>query len=165
MSYKQTVELGHHESLMKVDKRTGEATEVKFNTGGNPDKTYLNKGVSYKKNFPRAWKLLSTQTSGEEYKLAHELAMRALAFNNALIPFSDDMSYSKMANLLEVSDKTIKKRIDKLFKLGVLGKWEVYTAKEEYKKYWVFNPYLSFNGQYIDKTLLDMFNGTYYALA
>lgn len=159
MSYSKTVKLQHHESLMKVDKRTGEVSDVPSSPKGNPDMAYVNKGVSYHKNYTKAWKVLRMFTSDSEYALAHELSMLAKHGDNFL-PLGDDLSYSYMAELLNMDRRKFKTLTDKLFELGVFGKWSISTVDHIRKTHWVFNPYLSFNGIVMNKTLMSMFHET-----
>jgi hypothetical protein len=52
--------------------------------------------------------------------------------------------------LIPVGKNNINKVIEKLFKLGVIGKFEVCDSGVNiHHKYWIFNPYLHFNGKTI----------------
>lgn len=159
------ISLDHDERPVVLNERTGEVKEIYRNPNrkGNPNVVKHKPEKTFQKNFPRAWQLLETQVTSSEYMVAHKLAMRAKAFNNSLIPFQDSQSYRKMARVLNEDHRTFKKAVDKLFTLGVLGKFEVADRNQEYRKYWIFNPYLSFNGQNIEKGILQLFKDTYYA--
>jgi hypothetical protein len=50
--------------------------------------------------------------------------------------------------------------VKKLFELGVFAKFDVVEVDMEYKKYWVFNPYLSFNGRVMETSMKNLFKNT-----
>lgn len=161
--YERNIRLHHDESPAKINKRTGEVTEIEHHSMNNGMKTY-NLMPTYQRINIAAWKLLETQTSDIEYLAAHKLALMARAYTNSLIPLNDDTTASELAGTLNVDRRKINLIIDKLFKLGVLGKFEIYEHNEQHMKYWVFNPYLSFNGNTIKKNVITLFDGTTYAL-
>ena len=111
-----------------------------------------------------AWEMLETQVSDRELGIALKLALRAKAFTNSLEPLHPDLTTTLLAEELNANRNTILKVIDKLFKLGVIGKFEVYEAGEKHQKYWVFNPYLAFNGKAIKRDVVTLFDKTTYAL-
>lgn len=156
------------QSVNVVDRYTGEIVEVEHlpsKKGKKPSNgmTKYNLMEYYHRRNTRAWFLLDTQTSKKEYDLAIKLADRSKSFTGSLEPFNDDMGMSAMAKVLKVDRRTLSDSIDKLFRLGVIGKFEVYEANEVYKKYWFFNPYLAFNGDIIKESVQDLFSNTYYA--
>lgn len=161
--YRKEIELYHYEVPAALDKASGEVREIKDHVNRNPTIHYHNSSESFQKTFTKAWRLLETQTTDKEFAVANKLAYRAKAFTNSLRPLNDDSTIMEIANELNSDRRTIMKVIDKLFKLGVIGKFEVYNANVEYTKYWIFNPYLSFNGKVIDEGIAKLFSGTTYA--
>ena len=161
-NYTEKVELRHNEVAAAINKETGQVREL------NPTKR---KDASLKiasfnkfnKRNVMAWKLLETQTTPLEYSIANQLADNLVTHTNSLIPLNDDLTLTALSELFTVSRRSVEKVFDRLFKLGVYGKFEVYEEKEVYKKYWVFNSYLSTNGKYIKKDVEDLFKNTCYA--
>ena len=155
-----------------VDRFTGEVRDevpnlsssfyIKGKRPKNGMKKYEAMDIYHRRSF-RAWELLRTQTTAREYIVADKMANRAKAFTSSLEPLSPESTVTEIADELKEDRRTIKKIIDKLFKLGVIGKFEVYNDQEEHTKYWVFNTFLSFNGDYIKKSVEDLFADTYYA--
>lgn len=166
VAYTKTIELEHDERAAKVNVDTG---EIKLVHTPDPKFTRNKDQVSFKpdelfaKSYTRAWKLLETQTTNKEFLIACKLGMKALPFNNCLKPLSDETTIRELAEEFGISTRDVDKVFDKLFKLGVYGKWEVAQQDKPFKKFWVFNPYLSFNGKTIDRSVADFFKGTFYA--
>lgn len=165
MSYKKEIELEHNEIPAKVNIETGEIKTI-GSPQGQTDSTVakFNLMPNYQRRYPEAWALLKTQTTDAEYKVADKLALMAKAYTNSLIPLNDDTTAKALSEVLEVSVNRVNQYIKKLFRLGVIGKFEVYNHNEVYTKYWVFNPYLVFNGNVIKKDTVTLFDGTTYAL-
>ena len=44
---------------------------------------------------------------------------------------------------------------------GVFGKFDVCLADKPYTRYWILNPFLSFNGTVIDSVIVKLFKGTH----
>lgn len=166
-----TYELGlkHGERPAILIPETGEVKEIKPKPGGRPGFKYFNQGQVYTKTYTKAWNLLKTQTTPLEYFVAHQLALRAKMGTNSLIPLSPDTTVRDLVDTLGGNKNNINKIIDKLFSLGVIGKFEVSEVIEgfdtELKKYWIFNPFLSFNGKVVNKGVEKLFENTYYAMA
>ena len=165
MSYKKTIKLEHDEIPAKVNLVSGEIITLedkvsKFKEGYervNGSKT------RWSRTYNKAWALLAELTNDREFKVAHRLAVRANFRDNSLCPLDDEMSCTELGEELGVNRKEVDSIIKKLFRLGVIGKWEVYEAHEVHKKYWVFNPYLSFNGNYEESGMRNLFKNTYFA--
>lgn len=165
--YTKELKLYHHERAAVYNTHSKEFKQVntKF---GNPDFTYHNKDEVFKKFYGRAWKLLETQTNERELLVAYKLAMMARAYTNSLSPLSPESTSLLLAETLGVDRRYVTKIINKLFNLGVIGKFEVaetlnMSDEPELHKYWIFNPYLAFNGKVIDKDISALFKNTIYA--
>ena len=162
--YEKTYKLKHHEAPAKINLRTGDVVNLSID-----HKKPVNGMIEYDlmKTYTRmntiAWNLLTTQTTPAELEVAVKLATMAKAYTNSLVPLNDEMTATAIAETLKLNRKTILKHVDKLFKLGVIGKWEVYEEYEVHKKYWVFNPYLSFNGKVMNEEIPTLFDKTTYA--
>jgi hypothetical protein len=172
MDYVANLKLKHNEKLMsKVNVDTGEITDlkdslVKRKRSPMKDKTmeYFDSDQPFHRHFTLAWKLLETQTSTIEYYIASKLGNRAEAYTNCLLPLSPESTAKSIAEELKIDVRSVSKAIDKLFKLGVIGKFEVYDRHEKHHNYWLFNPYLSFNGKGIKKDVATLFDRTTYAM-
>ena len=163
-AYTQEIKLNHDDVAATINRRTGEVNEVKGpGKVTNPNQKKFDLFPTFTRFNTAAWVLLETQTTDKELAVANKLAMRAKAYTNSLQPLKPEMTISLLAEDLGVDRRYIRKMITKLFKLGVIGKFEVYEVHEVHKKYWLFNPYLSFNGKNISKDLISLFDGTTYA--
>jgi hypothetical protein len=148
--------LKHYEKPAKVDERTGETTVLNVSTKAKQpkDKTmmYFPKELGpWGRTQTKAWDLLETQTTDLEFKVAFKMARLAKAYTNSLEPLNPSATIKEILEFIPVGKNDINKVIDKLFKLGVIGKFEVYDRREHHHNYWIFNPYLHFNGKSIKK--------------
>lgn len=164
--YKKELEFQDNEMPIAVNKETGEIREFKkFRSYKLKDNTMevFTHDQPYARTFTRAWKLLETQTSETELRAAWQLAVMAKAYTNSLEPLTPETSSRSIAKELNLDYRKTTAIIDKLYKLGVIAKFEVYNRNEVYQNYWVFNPYLSFNGRTIKKEVTTLFDRTFYA--
>lgn len=163
--YNQTAKLQDNEVLQKVNKETGEVTEVPFPRKRNPNIDRHDPGT-YTKHFSLAWKTLYTQTTKYEYAIAAKMSTKIRMITNSLEPLSDETTLQQLSNEFGVSMGKVKATFEKLFNLGVYGKFEVVDWENEefrHKRYWVFNPFLSCNGNSIDNRSKGLFSKTLYA--
>lgn len=127
------------------------------------------KNIKFKHNqpfqmtFTKAWKLLETQTSKKEFEVAVKLSLMAKAFTNSLEPLSQDSTTRELAEQFKCCATDISKVFKRLFELGVIGKFETGNKFNRIERYYVFNPYLSFNGNEIDELIPNLFSETIYA--
>lgn len=166
--YEKTIKLKHHEKAAKINLETGEVLEVKAyekkeRSPKDPTMNYFISGQSYSRFFTKAWQLLETQTTDTEFKVAYKMSMMAHAFTNSLEPLRPESTLKELSEFFNVDRRKINDVIEKLFKLGVIGKFQVYDRFENHHNYWVFNPYLSFNGKVIKKDVQGLFDNTHYA--
>lgn len=164
--YTKELTLQHNEIPASINIETGEIKEFK------PFKSHKLKDNSmevfkhdqpYQRTFTRAWLLLETQTNTLEYKVAYNMGLMAKAYTNSLEPLTPESTVRQVSELLNIDRNKVTSIIDKLYKLGVIAKFEVYNRNEIYQNYWVFNPYLSFNGKTIKKEVTTLFDKTFYA--
>lgn len=159
MSYKQSVTLKHNETLAKIDKETGEITEVK-NRGGNPKASYHLPKAKFTKDYNAAMIYLSKHLTTEELGIVQRMIIRARPYTNSLNPLNDDSSLRTLAEEFKIGKNRVKRSLNRLFDLGVYGKFEVVESNKEYTKYWILNPYIAFNGKVIDKGIQQLFMNT-----
>lgn len=161
--YNYDLKLFHHERPAKKDMRTGEFKEVgtkKFVSGA---RKYDLMPV-FRRSSDYGWDYVADNTTPLEFKCASTLSRMAKANSNSLHPLKDDVSIRVLADDLGIGKSAVKKTVDKLFKLGVIGKFLVEEYNVEYGEYWIFNPYLSFNGVYIDTSIKELFSKTTIAM-
>lgn len=166
MSYTRTLELQHNEVPAIVNVETGE-----FNTLEPPKQKipkdskvmYFKHDQPFQRRFYKAWDLLETQTTELEYKAAEKMSRMAQAYTNSLAPLCPESTVREIAETLKIDKNKVTKVVDKLFKLGVIAKFEVYERYEQHHNYWILNPYLVYNGRTIPKDVAGLFEGTWYA--
>lgn len=166
-AYETKIKLYHHQQAAIVDHLTGDVELVKSKQPVDNHLEYHNKGEVFKKVYPKAWALLETQTTDVEFRVAYKLGMMAKAYTNSLAPLRPELTNTILSEELGVHRKKVRQILDKLLKLGVIAKFEVgeqvSEQASEIKKYWIFNPYLSFNGKLINKDISRLFANTFYA--
>lgn len=158
--------LQDNEVAASINLETGEIKEFKSHKAHKVKDTTMEifkHDQPYQRVFTRAWVLLKTQTTDVEFKVANSLALLAKAYTNSLEPLTPETSARSIAKELEIDYRKTTAIIDKLYKLGVIAKFEVYNRNEVYQNYWVFNPYLSFNGKSIKREVATLFDKTFYA--
>lgn len=161
--YEKTVKLRDNETLQKVNIETGEIVDLPSSPEPRNGMLKFDLMSSYSRRNTKAWVLLASQTNDKEYIVANKLADMARAYTSSLIPLTPDSTVSEMYSILGEDRRKISGIIDKLFRLGVIGKFEVYDKNELHHNYWIFNPYLSFNGKVIKSDVATLFSGTFYA--
>lgn len=166
--YTQELKLKHSEKAAIIDQETGEIKEIAKRFQHNKVMQRHDKITHFKKFYPEAWELLRSQTTDKEFLVAHKLAMKAEAFTNSLKPLRDELTVKLIAEELGEDRRTIMKYINKLFQLGVVAKFEIAEMNDtsplsQINKYWIFNPYLSFNGKVINSDIAGLFKNTFYA--
>lgn len=109
----------------------------------------------------QTWAFLNGVLTPIEYKAAHTLAMMAKSNTGSLEPLSDESTLKELMSTLDMSINKVRPIMNKLFELGVYGKFEAYKPERPYTKHWIFNPYLSFSGRIIKSDIKELFNGTH----
>lgn len=167
--YEFTTKL-HHGQKLAIINDDGEVIEIdttykKKKEPADKSMMYFDfEGASYQRHFTKGWQLLETQTTAQELRAAYKLADMAHIYTNALAPICQETSIKELSELLGIHRNYVEKIINKLFKLGVIAKFEVADANEEYKKFYVFNSFLRYNGKTIKKDVHTLFSNTTYAL-
>lgn len=162
------IKFNHNEKPFLVNAETGEMKEIAVGETKRVmrDKSmqYFVSNQPYQRFFNNAWHLLRSQTTDLEYNVARQLGERAKAYTNSLEPLTPESTLVELSKELGVDRRKIEFVIDRLFKLGVIGKFEVYDRFETHHNFWIFNPYLCFNGKGIKKDVATLFDNTYYAM-
>ena len=164
--YTQTIKLKDNELPAKINVETGEVKEVDHKKNNVPEgKEVFQPNAFFRKDYTNSWKFLNKYLTPIEFKAAHTLAMMAKANTNSLEPINDDTTLKELMEVLNVSINKVKPILNKLWDLGVYGKFDVKEVDKPYTKYWIFNPYLSFSGKLINSDISNLFKGTHCAKA
>lgn len=167
--YKKVIKLKHDEIPATVNVDTGKITPIEYKGKYTDDPRFekFDHNAYFQQHYTEAWDLLKTQTTKTEFLVACELGRRAKAFTNSLEPLNQDTTFTELAEIFDINRNTAKAIFEKLFKLGVYARWEVSESDDakvyKHQKYWVFNPYLSFNGKVQVMGLSALFKDTIYA--
>ena len=163
--YRVNVSLQQNEVAAKINKETGEIKEVRTGYNNIPDdREIFEPQALFKKDYTQSWKYLFNNLSALEFKAAYSLALMAKANTNSLEPLSDETTYQELSKILKVGKNKVDKVLKRLFEIGVYGRFEVYDKNKPYTKFWLLNPYLSFDGKLIRSDIANLFKGTEIAL-
>jgi len=121
--------------------------------------------ASFKNICSNSWLFLHRVLSANELKVAHYLSMIAKDENNSLEPLNDKVKIEELMTTFNLSKNMVKPILNKLFNLGVYGKFETVDFEKGYTNYWIFNPYLSFSGKMIKSEIASLFKNTHCAKA
>lgn len=159
--YEYNLRLKHTEVPAIIDSNTGEVRKVNtFRNSKSDHFEYMNVNTPFNKTFSEGWSYLADVLTGNQLKIAVLMSNSVKPVTNSLVPLSDDISFRKLAEHFGVSKTTVKADLDKLFKEGVFAKFELYEDKYKHTRYWVFNPYLSYNGRGIHRKTKSLFENT-----
>lgn len=158
IGYSVTVGLGHDEVAARVNSDTGEV--VLLGKGRVPEGKELVSFGKFSRCHTDAWIYLEKRLSTLEFAVASRMALMAGAYTNSLMPLNDESTVVELSYRLGIGVNKAKSVTNKLFELGVFAKFDVKEVDVDYKKYWIFNPYLSFNGRVIDSSMRNLFRNT-----
>jgi hypothetical protein len=159
--YETTVKLKHHEAVAKIDLRTGEVKKIQEQKNNIPEgKIIFEPEGIFRKDYTNSWTFLQKKLRPIEFKVAFTLALMAKANTNTLEPLNDETTIPELIEILNISKNMVKPILEKLWNLGVYGKFEVRDMSKPYTKYWIFNPYLSFSGRLLQSDIASLFSGT-----
>lgn len=165
--YTANIPLDHNEVAAKINVETGEVTQINVKVSKITPKSLTQRVYTTDEPWGRTlngpWRLLRTQLNNIEWAVANTIALYAEAYTNSLQPLGPESTIKELSETLYIGKNIVTKIVDKLFKLGVIGKFEVYDRFEEHQNYWIFNPYLTYNGKTIKHDLENLFRNTHYA--
>jgi len=157
--YEQTVRLNDNEKVLRVNSNTGEIIgDVKKRLNHIPDNKALHKFDSFAKVNDKAIEFLESVLSNEELGIVMKMISRADYDTNVMLPLNDESSYRDLANEFKLNKNKITTIFGKLFDLGVYA--QVRVANGVYKNYWTLNPYISWKGRLIEKSIAIYFKNT-----
>ena len=154
--------LDDHEKPAKVDMETGEFKEVKERKNNIPagKQVFGKEEIGWTKSFNASWEYLDEVLTDLEFRVVNRLCRMAKTNTNSLQPLDDETTTIELSNQFGIDRRKAKKMFDKLFDLGVYGKFSVKKEDIPYTKYWVLNPYLTFQGRLINSDIAELFKGT-----
>lgn len=159
--YSKTVKLKDNESLAKINQETGEVIVVGNRANNIPDgKEVFEPNGRFQKSYTKTWEYLDKVLSPLEFKVTAKLCRMAQINTNSLEPLNDETTAVTLAQEFDLDHRKAKKLFRRLFELGVYAKFEAYKPSIKYTKYWLLNPYLSFNGKIINSDIRLLFVGT-----
>lgn len=159
--YKKTLNLKHHEKPAKIDLQTGEFIEINDRANNIPNnKEVFESKALFAKYYEKTHQFLRRNLSHIEMSVVLELVHMSKMNTNSLEPLNDETTQLEISKIFDLDRRKSKMIFDKLFRLGVYAKFEVYKPEVPYTKYWILNPYLSFKGKIIDSDIAKLFKGT-----
>ncbi|HPQ79869.1 MAG TPA: hypothetical protein PLG47_05415 [Candidatus Dojkabacteria bacterium] len=156
--YEVVIPLKHHEVPAKINKQTGEITEVRKRRNNLPKDKKLFQQNDFTKVNNKIVGYLSKELSNMELAIVFKMIGMAHFNTNSLKPLSNETSLRDLAETFGISINSVKKSFEKLFDYGVYAQFKI--AKNGVKEYWILNPYISFKGRLIDDSIWENFKGT-----
>ena len=161
--YSTTIKLKHNEAPAKINLETGvinEITVLKTKNNIPKGKELFEPKAIFRKSFDSTEEFLDSVLTPLEFKVVARMCRMAKMNTNSLDPLSDELTLIEIAEELKVNRRDVKTILNKLFSLGVYGKFEVVKQDVGYTKYWILNPYIRFKGKTIDSDIKKLFEGT-----
>ena len=111
-----------------------------------------------------AWEILETILTDEELGVVTKLARRS-SYRDCCLTFipANDVSYRQMELELKTDRRKLKIMFDKFQKEQIFGKFSIANIDGELEEHWVFNPFISFNGNHIHAQIESLFINTQFA--
>lgn len=157
--YESTIKLKHYESPAKINKQTGEVSEIETKKKVNnipKDKILCNINNFTKLNcnvFPKL-KALGLLTM-EEIGIVSYMCSIAEFNTNSLKPLNNETTLQDLADTFDIGKNRVKKVFDKLFNLGVYAQFKI--AENGTKEYWILNPNISWKGKLVTDSIFKQF--------
>lgn len=158
--YTQEATLHHDETLYKKNQRTGKLTSLHKRANNLEEGTeHFEPKAKFVKEYYRTWSFLETVLSDREYRVVHFMTRKAKHQTNSLEPLNDETSQLKLSDTFNIPRNAVAKLFKKLKSLGVYAEVSVeYDGIEN--NFWVLNPYIGFNGKFINSSLIEIFKPT-----
>lgn len=151
--YEKTLKLQDNERVFsKVNVETGEIKEIKERPNNLPiDKTrtsYEEFGIINIKALSELSKLIDNEHIGV---IIHMIRIADYK-DNSLSPLCDNLSLRLKGNVLDLNKNRVDRITDKLFSIGVFGKWD-----SDGNKCWVLNPNVCAKTRFLNDSLYSLF--------
>lgn len=156
----QLVKLKDDEIAAKLNKRTGELTELEQACKMIEGREVYNNPALYSKTFDDVNRFLLDNLNETEYKVVSIMCLMAEFGTNSLDPLDDDMSTYSLEHFFKIDRRKVKKIFSKLYDMGIYGKFSVSEIDEPYKNYWILNPFVSYKGKLIESDVVKLFYKT-----
>lgn len=162
MRYKQTSTYNHDEVPARKNLKTGRFQELKKRPNNLPEgkQTFGKDEVGWAKSYNASWEYLDEVLTDLEFRVVNRLCRMAQKDTNSLQPLDDETTSIELSEYFSIDRRKALKMFEKLFDLGVYGKFSVKKVDIPYTKYWVLNPYLVFQGKFIVSDIAELFKGT-----
>jgi len=159
--YTRTFKLQDNEVPAKINKETGEITEVRNEFRAlEPTREVFNGKALFRKTYEDVDRFLLKKLSDAEYKVVTMMSLMADPGTNSLKPLDDSTSMRTLEDKFGVDRRRMSMILNKLFSLGVYAKFKIAEVDNPYKNYWILNPYISFKGRVIESDIMKLFNNT-----
>lgn len=150
-----------NEKAAKVNVETGEITVYERRKNNIPEgKIRFEQKGDFKKSYSKSWMYFKDRVSPIEFKVAFEMSLRAKRNTNSLEPIGAETTVRELAEMFSVSKSSMDRIMKVLFNYGVYAEFNVKDDRKPYTHFFIFNPYLSFDGKIIDSDIPSLFVGT-----
>lgn len=156
--YEQTIKIEDNESIMKVNKDTGEVKEVKKRLNNIPNGKSLLDYTDFSIVNNKALNALSTFLTNEEIGIITKMINRADFNSNSLKPLSDETSIRSLAEEFSIGKNKVSTIFKRLFEIGVYAHIRIH--EDNLSEYWILNPYISWKGKLKDDSIFAHFSST-----
>ena len=158
--YTKQIRLKHYETPAKINVYTGEVTKVVNHNNIPVGKELFEPNAMFRKSFDATEEFLDDVLTPLEFKVVARMCRMSKMNTNSLEPLSDSSTILEIAEELHINRRDVSKILDKLYDLGVYGKFEICKENTGYTKYWILNPYIRFQGKTISSDIKHLFEGT-----
>lgn len=165
--YEYNLKMYHEESPAVYNNFTKEITV--FNTrrskrkpvAKDADYVMFKSVEKYHRNFDKAWTLLETLLADDELGVVSKIARRS-TYKDSLLTFipNEELSFNALEKELGTDRRKLKVMFEKFLKLGIVGRFDIGNKIGVMESKWIFNPYISFNGEKIHKDIKSLFKNT-----
>ena len=167
MKYKAIIEYDYNQTPLLKNEDTGKLTQAitmskEYAKRNIPDgKVVHAPGAQYNKSYSNVRLFLDRELTTRELGILSRIKTLVInkKFNN-LKPLSDKTTVLELAKFFKVGKNTITPIITKFKFLGIIGVIEI-VQTTDIGKYWILNPYITYNGKLIDEVLAVTFKGTH----
>lgn len=112
------------------------------------------------KKFSDAWPFLYENLNSLELETLMELCYRAGLQDQVIKELNGHTIQEEVSSHLNLTPRKSKLIFDKLFRLGVFGKFRVAKVNDPNSNAWIMNPYLGFLGENKKSGIAKLFKGT-----
>lgn len=149
------------EMLAIYDTYTNKVKDIPRKPNNIPEgKEVFSKDAKFTKSYDKSWEFLTEVLTPKEFLVTKKLCLMANPSDNSLAPMNDESTLVYLAKEVSIHRNHVKKIFDKLFLLGIYGKFKISKPDVQYTNYWVVNPYLSIKTRIMFSDISTLFNNT-----